>query len=72
MPRLNLKLCEPTGGEIDEETFKVLNDYLQPETQMTIEQAARSIVKLLPKDVPAYSTEVGAIGYVVFGIKKFH
>lgn len=61
MAALNLKMEGPEGEKVTNGTFNILRDYLQPNSSMTQESAAKAILNLLPKDSPD-STEVRTFG----------
>jgi hypothetical protein len=52
-----------------EKVFQVLNDYLQPDTKMSLDSAVHSILALLPEKEPL-STEVWSVGEVVLQLAE--
>lgn len=61
MYSLDLKMEDPPGDAIPDQTFALLRDFLQPDSTLTLEFTARSIENLLPGKAPL-STEVWDFG----------
>lgn len=61
MSSLNLKMEGSEGSRVNDETFKILRDYLQPGSSMTMKSAASALLGLLPEDAP-FSTDVWVFG----------
>ena len=61
MSSLKFTAEEPEGSIVTVQTFKILCDFLQPKTSLTIESAARSILDILPDKDPE-STDVWSFG----------
>lgn len=60
MSALSFKIEDPDDVLINK-IFQILQDFLQPSSRLTVEDAARSILALLPDKAPV-STEVWVFG----------
>ena len=62
MSSLHFIMQDPRGEDpIFDQTFDLLQDYLQPDSTMTIESAADSILNILPEN-DSSSMEVSSFG----------
>ncbi|KAI9837081.1 MAG: hypothetical protein M1819_000730 [Sarea resinae] len=61
MSSLDLKLEDPPGHALTDKTFRLLRDFLQPDTVLTMESTAESILELLPENAPL-STDIWSFG----------
>ncbi len=63
MSHLDLKMEGPQGHTLTDKAFQLLRNYLQPDTTLTLESTVRSVLSLLPENVPL-STEIWSFGEI--------